>query len=337
MSLNKRLIRINAGGGGSTTEWISSDDLGNIFYTQDATGLTGWTQAAGQNIGGYLYEAVYNGSIWVAGSADGIWQTSDATATSGWSRVTGAGKDSYSVMWTGTGWIGTVDNAFYYTTDVTALTGWTLIRQDANATYLDLANDGTKSFIGIRDESGSVQEYAYSTSGFYGSWAFTNAGLTSNFSRGAYYDPANGYYFCYGVGVNIAYATSISGSFTSVNAAGGSGGYGFMDYNGSYYVLDSNDQQGIVYSTSSTSGWAGVNINSSLSWDRFGTPVWNGTSWGTGGRYTSGDKVFAFINNTNPAGTWTGISKPTGFNGNRSLCAFPSKRPYYNAMTNLGF
>lgn len=339
MSLNQRLIRTNdtGGGGGSTTEWIASDDLGNLFYTEDVTGLTGWQQATGVSFGGYIYEAVYNGSVWLTSTASGIWQTSDSTAKTGWSKVAGGTQDCYSVMWTGTGWLGTINNALYYTTDVTGLTNWTLIQQTSSASYSDLANDGTKYFLGIRDEIGSIQEFGYSSSGFYGSLLSTNAGLTNNFSRGAYYDPANGYYFCYGVGTNIAYATSITGSFTSVNAAGGSNGYGFMDYNGTYYVLDSTDQNGIVYSTSSTSGWAGFEINSSLNWDRFGSPVWNGTSWGTGGRYTSGDKVFAFRNNINPAGTWTGISKPTGFNGNRSLNAFPSKRPYYNNMTNLGF
>lgn len=336
MSLNKRLIRTNdTGGGGSTTEWIGSDDIGNLFYTEDVTGLTGWTDTA-QNLSGYVRDAVFNGSVWVA-CGTGVWQTNDITAKSGWTQVITSGT-YYGIMWNGTGWVATGDGFAKYTTNVTGASGWTNYNNvGSNGTYLTAANDGSQVFIGVRDQSGSVQEYAYSSSGFFGSLSYINTGIASNFARGTFYDPANNRYFNFGAQADLLYSSSINGSFSSVNAQGGSGGYGKMEYNGSYYVLDGGAGGGIVYSTNSISGYSYVSLSSALGWDRFQCPIWNGTSWGTGGRYTSGDKVFAFTNGTNPSGIWTGISKPAGFNGNRNLGTFPSKRPYYNAMINLGF
>ena len=320
----------------STTEWIGSDDIGNLFYTEDETGLTGWTDS-GQNLGGYVRDAVYNGSVWVA-CGNGVWQTSDITAKSGWTQIITSGT-YYSVMWTGTGWVATGFGLAKYTTDISGASGWTnFTNVNSAGYYLGAANDGTNTFMGIRDLTSQVQEYGYNTSGFFGSLSYKNVNISSNFARGTFYDPANSRYFVFGAQANIVYSSTLNFStFYSINAQGGSGGYGKMQYNGTYYVLDGGSGSGIVYSTNSISGYAFNGIASALGWDRIAAPNWNGTSWGTGGRYTSGSNVFAFKNNSNPSGAFTGVSKPTGFNGNRNLGTFPSKRPYYNAITNLGF
>ena len=346
MSLNQRLIRTNdvGGGGSTTTEWIASDDLGNLFYTEDVTGLTGWTDS-GQNLGQHINDAVFTGSVWIAAiNGNGIWQTSDVTAKTGWSKVAGGTTEFISMSWTPEGVVvAGVGKNVLYTTDATGATGWGTYPNLAGATpinYSGVGNDGNQTFFSIRSEAVATQEWAYANDLFASSsLTYQNAGLGSNFGRSVFYDPVNGYYFITGAlntATNLRYQTSLGGSFTSVSVAGASSnGYPNMVYSGNYYALSHATDVAIYYSTTSTGTYSSQSIN--LNWDRSSNVLWNGTSWGSAGRYTSGDKVFGFRNSTSPAGTWVGVSKPTGFNGNRSLGVYPSKRPYYNAITNLGF
>lgn len=346
MSLNQRLIRTNdTGGGGSTTEWIGGDESGNLFYTEDVTGLTGWADTGVSFGSSSIYDAVFTGSVWIACGGNGIWQTSDVTALSGWTQVAGSGITFYQISWTPQGIVvaGEGKNVLY-TTDATGATGWATYPNLAGATpssYGGVANDGSQTFFAIRDQGGSVQEYAYANDLFASSsLTYQNTGNASNYSRSVFYDPINGYYFVLGAldtSNNLRYQTALGGSFTSVLAGADSSGYGYMTYSGTYYALANGNDVEVYYSTTSTSGYSTNSLSASLNWDRIGGLNWNGTSWGSGGRYTSGDYVFGFRNNTSPAGTWTGISAPSGFVANRSQGVFPSKRPYYNAITNLGF
>lgn len=330
-----------SGSTSSTTAWLASDDLGNLFYTQDETGLTGWTNA-GVNLTGYVQDAVYTGQSWLAATDYGLWQTNDTTGTSGWSKKVGGNTTIRSISWTSSGIVVCGDDAnVYYTTDASGASGWANfpnINSSTAASYLGVANDGSQTFFAIRNQALTTQEYAYAND-LFGSSSVTyqNAGISSNFARAVFYDPVNNYYFVGGADSNLEYQTTLGGGFTSVSAGGGSVGYSLMTYNGTYYVINTPDLNGYAYSTNSTSGYSSVNVQSAQGWDRNTAAWWNGTAWGAGGRYASGDKVFAFRNNLNPGGTWTGVSKPSGFNGNRCVAMIPSKRPYYNAITNLGF
>lgn len=322
-------------------EWIVTDDSGNLFYTTDATGLTGWTSAGVTLESGHMQKGVFNGSIWVVPTGTHIYATDNSSGITGWGSVLnlGTGNEAKNVMWTGTGWVVNGEgDSYYYTTDTTAQTGWTSYSGSVSVTTGgNLANDGTNMFAVNRD---FTNDNTYTTSNFFS--AVTNkAGLFdgSSFGRGAYYDDANSLYFKYGKKSTVYYDSDIdpSGSTGFIPSATATDGYDFMDYNGTYYVLGGNNQiDGFVYSTSSTSGYSTKDVSTGLNWDRNNGQIWNGTSWGCGGRYTSGDYVIAFINNSDPSGTWTGVSKPTGFNGTRAQYLIPRIRPYYNTLTNLG-
>ncbi len=320
-------------------EWIITDDIGNLFYTTDETGLTGWTSAGVTLETGHMQPGVFNGSIWVVPTGNHIYATDNSSGTTGWGSVLNMGDTARNVMWTGTGWVVNGDgNNYYYTTDTTAQTGWTLYSGSTSVTTGGrIANDGTNMFAVNRD---GTNDNTYTTSNFFS--AVTNqAGLfdVNLFGRGAFYDNANSLYFKFGKKSTVYYDSDInpSGSTGFIPSATAADGYDFMDYNGTYYALGGNNQiNGFVYSTSSTSGYSVKDISTGLNWDRNNGQIWNGTSWGCGGRYTSGDYVMAFINNSDPSGTWTGVSKPTGFNGTRATHIIPRKRPYYNTLTNLG-
>lgn len=319
--------------GASTTAWITSDDSGNLFYTQADNGQSGWTDT-GVNLGtGYLQDAVYNGSVWVAGTDDGIYQTSDTTATSGWSQVDSTGT-ARSIMWTGNGWVASIDGDVKYTTDTTGATGWTSYSGVTGTdTHMGLANDGTQIFLAIR--AGTSDFYSYSSTDFTGSLN-RSSGPLSNFARNVFYDTVNSRYILTGKDANIVYATSINGSWTNPGNAFDSNGISRIEYNGSYYcTIDSFTEIRTDTSPYSTS-WSSTNLNG-FNVDRVNGPHWNGTAWMVGMRTTSGTTVLASRADTNPNGTWTGVSAPTGFQNNRSVGCFPSKRPYYNTLTNLGY
>ena len=320
-------------------QWIITDDIGNLFYTTDETGLTGWTSAGVTLETGHMQKGVFNGSIWVVPTGNHIYATDNSSGITGWGSVLNMGDLAKNVMWTGNGWVANGNgNNYYYTTDTTAQTGWTLYSGSVSVTTGgNLANDGTNMFAVNRD---GTYDHTYTTSNFFS--AVTNQGglfTTTLFGRGAFYDNANSLYFRFGKTDDVYYSSNInpSGASSFVPSATAVDGYDFMDYNGTYYVLGGNNQiNGFVYSTSSTSGYSTKDILTGLNWDRNNGQIWNGSSWGCGGRYTSGDFVMAFINNSDPSGTWTGVSAPTGFNGTRAQYLIPRKRPYYNTLTNLG-
>lgn len=320
-------------------QWIITDDIGNLFYTTDETGLTGWTSAGVTLETGHMQKGVFNGSIWVVPTGNHIYATDNSSGITGWGSVLNMGDLAKNVMWTGNGWVANGNgNNYYYTTDTTAQTGWTLYSGSVSVTTGGtIANDGTNMFAVNRD---GTYDHTYTTSNFFS--AVTNQGglfTTTNFGRGAFYDNANSQYFRYGKTDDVYYSSNInpSGASSFVPSATAVDGYDFMDYNGTYYVLGGNNQiNGFAYSTSSTSGYSTKDILTGLNWDRNNGQIWNGSSWGCGGRYTSGDFVMAFINNSDPSGTWTGVSAPTGFNGTRAQYLIPRKRPYYNTLTNLG-
>lgn len=312
----------------STTEWIMSDDLGNLFYTQQANGLGGWSDT-GEDLGGTLYDAVYTGEVWIAATNSGIWRTTDSTATSGWTKVAGGTTAFISLSVTTSG-IVAAGYEVLYTTDRTGATGWTSFPNlTGSYLYQGVANDGSQSFFGIWNVN---TEYAYAND-LFGSSSVTYlvSDLVSDDSRGCFYDPANGYYFVFGKGDQLRYRTTIGGSYLSVNGGGqAANGYNKMEYNGSYYVVSGG--QVIGYSTSATSSFTQKTLTSN-----FVTDIsWNGTSWicGTTGNTSS---IMQVRNNADPSGTWTTVAKPSGFNGTTMRYAAPSKRPYYNTLTDLGF
>lgn len=325
---------VSGGGNASTTAWISTDQSGNLFYTQADNGQSGWTDT-GVNIGtGQMFDAVYNGFAWVAATSAGLYSTSDTTATSGWSQID-ASSNWTAVMWTGTGWIAGGDGEVKYTTDEYGATGWTDIGSVTSGDrFLGIANDGTQTFFGIRDGISNPQ-YAYTTTNFFGNITGRTSGPLSDFNRGAFYDNVNSRYVITGKDTNLAYATSISGSFTKPGAAFATGGIDEVDYNGSYYATSADNT--VVYGNTDlySTSWTTTDL-SSHNIDRISSPIWNGTAWMAGARNTSGSVVMVSRENANPNGTWTGISAPTGFADNRSIGVFPSKRPYYNTLTNLG-
>jgi hypothetical protein len=335
MSLGKRLISgAAAGPGPSTTAWISSDMSGNLFYTQAANGQSGWTDT-GISVGtGYINDAVYNGLAWVAATSAGLYSTSDTTATSGWSQIDASSNWS-TVMWTGTGWIAGGDSEVKYTTNEYGATDWTNIGSVTSGDrFLGIANNGTYTFFGIRTSS-STDVTAYTQTNFFGNIVGRRGTPLGGFLRGAFYDNVNSRFVIIGGDPSIAYSTTVGGSFTEAGNAFPSNGIDEVDYNGSYYATSAANTvvygNTDLYSTSwTTTDLSGFNI------DRLTYPIWNGTAWMAGTRYTSGSVVMASRENSNPNGTWTSISAPTGFADNRSVGVFPSKRPYYNTLTNLG-
>ena len=313
----------------STTEWIMSDNLGNLFYTAQANGLGGWSDT-GEDLGGSLNDAVYTGEVWIAATGNGVWRTTQSTGTSGWTKVAGGTTYYSSLSVTIYGIVATGSSGVIYTTDRTGATGWTSFPNlTGNYNYQRAANDGSQTFFGIWNVN---TEYAYAND-LFGSSSVTYlvSDLVSNDSRGCFYDPVNGYYFVYGKGDQLRYRTTIGGSYSSVNGGGVSAnGYNKMEYNGSYYVTSGG--QVIGYSTSATTSFTQKALTNNYVTD----VSWNGTSWivGTNGNASS---IMQVRNSSNPSGTWTAIAKPSGFNSTSMKYAAPSKRPYYNTLTNLGF
>ena len=324
---NSKLIGTNnAAGGGAVAEWLIADTDGKLFYTNDPTGLTGWTNS-GQNVGSPIYDGVWTGSVWLVGTeADGVWQTTDPSATSGWTQVAIPGSGYVnSISWTPSGVVATGDGRnVLYTTDPTGATGWT---QFPNLTqgdlYLGAANNGSQTFFGLWSNN---SEYAYSSSLFGGTVTYLVDGFSGDQARGTHYDPVNDYYFIYGKSPGLKYRTTIGGSSTAVNT--GSTDINGMDFNGTYYLVTNGSN--IRYSTNALSGWSsqslsGIGVSGTI------RITANNIAWSVG---TVNDGM-AFA--TNPSSTWTLVSKPTGYTGSVIYRVVPSKRPYYNAITNLGY
>ena len=331
----------------STTKWLTGDNAGNLFYTQADSGLTGWT--AGPQLGstrGWLRYAVYNGSGWVAGFDNEVWATSDTSGTSGWTLTKGNTGLVMGLMWTGGGWIAIGRYDAFYCTDTIpdGSTSWTTFDLGNVNVSGGVANDGTNSFLASR----SFPEFRIR-------WHLLNAlteptsqtthDIVSYFGRHAYFVPdgagsGNDVYIATTTHPNSFYYTVGNSDWSSatVSLKGIGATASYFDYNDSYYAFaDSTNCKITSTSGALTTGGYSSTIITSVGIDRIGQIFWNGTSWGAPARSTSGNTYFAvFRNASNPNGTWTGVTKPSGFNGTRSIGLFPSKRPHYNAITDLG-
>lgn len=331
----------------STTAWLTGDNVGNLFYTQTDSGLSGWT--AGPQLGsarGWFRDAVYNGSGWLAVFDTGVWATTDTSATSGWVQTKSFSTTGIGCMWTGGGWIVNDRYDAYYTTDTipNGSTTWTTFDLGSVIVAGGLANDGSNSFISSR---GSPD--------FRIKWDLFNALttpssrtqhlITGYFGRGAYFVPdghstGNDVYLSTTTHPNSFYYTVNSSDWSTATVLtkniGATASY--FDYNGSYYAFADTTNCKITRTSGNlVSGGYSTTTLTSLGIDRMTQIHWNGTSWASGCRSTSGNSNMAiFRNASDPYGTWTAVSTPSGFNGTRTLRVIPSKRPYYNAMTNLG-
>lgn len=331
----------------STTAWLTGDNVGNLFYTQTDSGLSGWT--AGPQLGsarGWFRDAVYNGSGWLAVFDTGVWATTDTTGTSGWVQTKSFSTTGISCMWTGGGWIVNDRYDAYYTTDTipNGSTTWTTFDLGSMIVAGGMANDGSNSFMASR---GSPD--------FRIKWSLFNALttpssrtdhlITGYFGRGAYFVPdghssGNDVYMATTTHPNSFYYT-VNGSDWSTATIltkniGASASY--FDYNGSYYAFSDTTNCKITSTSGNlVSGSYSSTTLTSLGIDRMTQIHWNGTSWASGCRSTSGNSYMAiFKNASDPSGTWTAVSTPSGFSGTRSLRVVPSKRPYYNTITDLG-
>lgn len=320
-----KLINTNAGGV-APAEWIIGDPDGKLFYTQDPTGLTGWTDS-GQNVGSAIYDGVWTGSVWLIGTAaNGVLQTTDPTATSGWTQVAVPGSGYVNqISWTPNGVVATGDGKnVLYTTDPTGATGWTQFPNlTAGDLYLGVANNGSQTFFGLWNTN---TEYAYSSSLLGGSVTYSVESFLSDDARGVHYDPINDYYFVFGKSPGLKLKTTIGGSSTTIST--GNSDLSGMDFNGTHYVVAGNSL--VSYSTNALSGWATQDV-SSIGISNVVRVTANNSVWALG---TVND-VMAF--SSSPAATFTTVSKPTGYTGSVIYKVIPSKRPYYNAITDLGY
>lgn len=324
MSLNKRLINTGATGG-AVPEWLISDTDGKLFYTNDPTGLTGWTNS-GQNVGGAVYDGVWTGTVWLLTGQDGVWQTTDPSALSGWSKVAQPGTGtSNQISWTPSGIVATGDSRnILYTTDPTGATGWTQFPNiTAGDLYQGVANNGSQTFFSLWNTN---TEYAYSSSLLGGSVTYLVENFLSDDARGVHYDPINDYYFVFGKSPGLKYKTTIGGSSTTIST--GNSDLSGMDFNGTHYVVTGNNL--VSYSTNALSGWATQDV-SSIGISNVVRVTANNSVWSL----STVNGVMAF--SSNPASTFTAVPLPTGYTGSVVYRVVPSKRPYYNAITNLGY
>ena len=331
----------------STTKWLTGDNAGNLFYTQADNGLTGWT--AGPQLGssrGWFRGAVYNGSGWVAGFDNEIYATTDATATSGWTLTKSGTNSISSLMWTGSGWLAMGRYDAFYCTDTVpnGSTSWTTFDLGNINVSGVVSNDGTNSFMASR----AFPEFTIRWHLFNDltePTSQTTRDIGSHTGSGAYFVPdgngaGNDVYLATSSHPNSFYYTvntsNWSGATLSTKNIGATGRK--FDYNDSYYAfVDTTLCKVTSTSGNLVSGSYSTSTLTSLGIDRMSALFWNGTSWMAGVRSTSGNSYFAVVKNaSNPQGTWTAISTPSGFNGTRCLAIAPSKRPYYNTMTNLG-
>lgn len=340
----------------SSIAWVTGDDSGNLFYTGQADGLTGWT--AGPQLGsseGYLNDAVFNGTIWMIAMDGGIWKTEDTDGLTGWTKIHTPNNAPHQVMWVSNGWVWADRYRIYSTSDTNPTTSSTVnvfYDSSTSSTYTvrgRMSNDGSRAIQGVRDQQSNVEEWNYSNIGLNNitSMSDRDMNFTAGFARGMFWDDSTSNYILYGIQSNIRYSTIVNPNNTGISAASSKtlplSQVDLFDYNGTYYIAARSSTSTMVVSsaTNFTGTWSSAtsvgSVGSEI--DRMSAyhVGWNGTSWGMGCRNTSTNTNMCLIRNaSDPAGDWTGIAQVGGFSGNRTKGVWPSYRPYYNTLTNLG-
>lgn len=337
MGLNKRLISSEVGGGAtSTTEWLMSNDSGDLYYSQDADASS--FSKSSHSFGARLMMAVYDGTIWVAATTNtnaGLYYTTDTTGLTGWTSTGATASGGFKVVIrTDDRWFAISDgrSEVFTTTDLTASSGWSEVYDPAKSAtgYGDYGNGFISGGCRFSDSFSHYPTHFYNTTADNFSSFSTRTMGTTNLSWGA--GPAynkDDDEWCWSTRNERVKFTDSTPSGTIRNESNVSQFSTDLFnpmWNGTYYVLWGGATY-YAYTTSSTGSWT---VRSTIGSNGVNMLAYNGTTFAASAGLTI--KIQTDITSTS---SWSSASISNG-SGSYYHGLSPSQRTRHSHWSDLG-
>lgn len=229
-----------------------------VILTATTPGGT-WSHASSSPTGDRIYDAAFHDGRWVACGVDRILTTT--TPAGSWSVVTSGLTSAgtlYAVAHGGGYWVAVGTNGIYYASDPTG----TWSHETFSGTAIDVDHDGTNWLVVGR--SGASLPYtgvAVTATSPAGTWSSASPGGTPyrGYSVGKYLDDTwivTGDNQYNADPITLRYATSIGGTWTSVEVASGAGANPYIGFeDGGWVLVCGESGNSVAYQGGAGHGW----------------------------------------------------------------------------------